>query len=86
MGICGDDGKPILLVFDCVDGVHEIYTMDGVKLKKPIEELARIKRIPLSKIAEVSYKYEPLNKNKKIRDLDLPSGAVLSVKIVRDTL
>ena len=78
---CGSDGKPILLIFDCISfGTHEIYTMDGLKLKKAVEELSKRIRVPLSKITEVLYKYDPLNISKKIKDLNLPSGAVLSVK------
>ena len=44
MGNCGrDDGKPILLVFDCLSyGTHEITTMDGLKLKKPLLNKFRI--------------------------------------------
>ena len=83
MGNCGrDDGKPILLVFDCLSyGTHEITTMDGLKLKKPLEELSRRIGIPENKIGDVKYKYATLDKLSKIRKLNLPTGAVLSVKI-----
>ena len=82
MGNCGDEGKPILLVFDCMSfGTHEIFTKDGVKLKKPLEELSRRIRLPQSRIGGVLYNYELLNKNRKIRELNLPTGAVLTVKI-----
>ena len=82
MGSCSsDEGKPILLVFDCISlGKHEISTMDGLKLKKVLEELSRRIRVPQSYIDEVLYKYEPLNKHQKIRDLDLQNGSVLLVK------
>ena len=82
MGICGDEGKPILLVFDCMSyGTHEIVTKDGVKLKQPLEELSRRIRVRQSRIGDVLYKYEPLNKHRKIRELNLPTGAVITVKI-----
>ena len=82
MGNCGkDEGKPILLVFDCISfGKHEITTMDGLKLKRVLEELSRRIGIPQSKIKEILYKYEPLDKHKTIKDLNLPPGAVLTVK------
>ena len=82
MGNCGsDDGRPIILVFDCISlGTHEISTMDGLKLKKPIEELARRLNVPTYYIKDVLYKYNTLDKSAKIKDLNLPDGAVLSVK------
>ena len=82
MGNCGsDDGRPIVLVFDCISlGTHEISTMDGLKLKKAVDELARRLNVPSYYIKDVLYKYTLLDKYSKIRDLNLPDGAVLNVK------
>ena len=54
--------------------------MDGLKLKRVLEELSRRIRVPTSRIGDVLYKYEPLNKSSKIKDLNLPNRAVLLVK------
>ena len=83
MGNCGDnEGKPIVLVFDCISyGKHEINCMDGLTLKKVLGELSRRIRLPQSKIVDVQYRYESLNKAKKIRELNLPNWAVLLVKL-----
>ena len=83
MGNCGEDeGRPILLIFDCnTYGTHEISTMDGLKLKIVLEELCRRIRIPTSNIKDVLYKNNSLSKQTKIRNLNLPAGAVLTVKI-----
>ena len=83
MGNCGcDEGKPILLVFDCLSfGTHEITTMDGLRLKKVLGELSRRIRVPESRIGDVLYKYSPLDKSSKIKDLHIPTGSVLNVKI-----
>ena len=84
MGNCGgDDGKPILLVFDVLGyGTHEISTMDGLKLKTVLEELARRIRVRPSRIGDVQYRYGMLDRSKKIKDLNIPNGGVISVKIV----
>ncbi len=84
MGNCGsDDGKPILLSFDVIGyGTHEISTMDGLKLKSVLEELARRVRVRPSRIGDVLYKYEQLDRHRKIKDLNIPNRAVITVKIV----
>ncbi len=76
-----DIGNPIMLVFDCISlGTHEIQTGDEVKLKNVLKRLSKIINTPVSKIANVLYNYSPLDKNQKIKDLGLPSGAVIQVK------
>ena len=82
MGNCGsDEGKPILLVFDCISfGTHEIKTMDGLKLKNVVDELAKRINVPSRYIGDILYKYDTLDKYKKIRDLNIPYGAILIVK------
>ena len=73
------EGKPIVLVFDCISyGKHEINCMDGLTLKKVLGELSRRIRLPQSKIVDVQYRYESLNKAKKIRELNLPLGGSIS--------
>ena len=72
--------NPILLVFDCISlGTHEIQTTDQVKLKKVLERLSKRINTPLSKIGDVKYNYSPLDKNRKISELGLRSGAVIQV-------
>ncbi len=82
MGNCGsDEGKPILLVFDFISfGTYEIKTMDGLKLKNVVDELAKRMNIKTSYIGDIVYKYDTLDKYKKIRDLNIPYGAKLVVK------
>ena len=75
-----DNGNPILLVFDCISlGTHEIQTTDGVKLKNVLKRLSKRINTPISKIGDVKYNYSPLNKNEKIYELGLKSGAVIQV-------
>ncbi len=75
-----DNGNPILLVFDCISlGTHEIQTTDGVKLKNVLKRLSKRVNTPISKIGDVKYNYSPLNKNAKIYELGLKSGAVIQV-------
>ena len=83
MGVCAfDEGYPITLVFDCISlGIHEIKTKDGLRLKRILENLSKIIQIPTSKIGNVLYLYEALDKNKTIKELGLASGSVLIVKL-----
>ena len=83
MGVCAfDEGNPIVLVFDCISfGKHEIKTKDGLRLQSAIDVLARRIQIPSSKIDNVFYSYEILDKRRIIRDFNLPSGAVLTIKL-----
>ena len=76
-----EEGNPIVLVFDCISlGTHEIQTGDEVKWKKVLKRLSKIINTPASKIANALYNYSPLDKNQKIKDLGLPSGAVIQIK------
>ena len=76
-----EEGNPIVLVFDCISlGTHEIQTGDEVKLKKVLKRLSKIINTRASKIANALYNYSPLDKNQKIKDLGLPSGAVIQIK------
>ena len=84
MGSCGFDGDPIYLTFDCVSyGTHGINTKDGIQLRKVLEILSKRIRVPRRKISNVLYNYETLNTDSKIKDLNLPQGSVLLVKIAK---
>ena len=85
MGNCGaaEEGKPTLLMFDCVSyGTHKIKTMNNSKLIKSIEELSRRINVPTNNIGEVLYQYKNLDKQKTIKELNIPYGAVLIAKII----
>ena len=79
MGICAfDEGNPITLVFDCVSlGTHKIETKDGLSLRRIIGTLSKIIKIPSSKIGDILYYYDILDKKRTIRELGLSSGAIL---------
>ena len=83
MGVCAfDEGNPITLVFDCISlGKQEIVTKDGLRLNRVLETLSKIIRIPTSKIGNILYYYEVLDKKKTIKQLELKSGDVLFVKL-----
>ena len=83
MGVCAyNEGNPITLVFDCISfGTHEIETKDLVRLKRVLKELSKIIKIPTSKIKNVLYQYQILDKRRTIKEMGLPSGAVLMVKL-----
>ena len=81
MGICDTDkGVQIVLNFNCITlGNHEIITTDGTKLKDSINQLAVKLNVRPYYIGKVYYNGKVLDKNKKIRELGLPNGAIISV-------
>ena len=79
------NGDPILLVFDGVSlGKHEIDTMDGLKIKSVLQRLSQRIKIPVSQIGNVKYNYDIIDKNRTIKDLNLPNGAVLSFELKKN--
>ena len=82
MGVCsGDEGKPINLIFECGNRRNEVVTSDGRELRKPLKMFSKLSGIPESKIVDVQYKYKSLDLNSTIRELNIPSGSVLEVKL-----
>jgi hypothetical protein len=82
MGVCsGDEGKPINLIFECGNRRDEVVTSDGRELRKPLKMFSKLSGIPESKIVDVQYKYKSLDLNSTIRELNIPSGSVLEVKL-----
>ena len=80
VGICYQ-GEQTLLVFDCVSyGKNKIYIGDLLKLKNAINRLSRIINVPISKMNEFLYNYEPLDTNRTIKELGLKDGANILVK------
>ena len=70
---------------DCIlYGKHNITTKEGLTLKQCLNKLSKTIKVPISKISKVSYFNDDLDINKKIRELNLPSRAVLSVKFKKD--
>ena len=82
MGVCCvEEGEPTTLVFDCISfGKHEIEINDGLKLKNALGLLSKRINVSTSRMSEVYYDYNNLDKNKKIKELNLPPGSVLMVK------
>ena len=81
MGICKEEGNPIVLVFDAVQkGKHEINTLDGIRLKKILNILSKRIDTPVSDITNILYNYNTLDLNRTASQLGLPSGAVILVK------
>ena len=79
------DGEPILLVFDGISlGKHEINTMDGLKIKTVLQRLSKRIDVPVSQIGNVKYNYEVLDKNRTIKELNIPNGGVLSFELKKD--
>ena len=76
-----EDSEPIILIFDCISyGRQEIKTTKTLKLSQVKRELASRLGIPPEDIKEIKYMYEPLDQNRKIKELGLLSGCVLLVK------
>ena len=80
-----EERETITLVFDCVSlGTHEIKTYDGVRIKNVLRTLSKRINVNVSQIDQILYSYLSLDKNRKIREYNIPSGGVISVKFKKD--
>ena len=80
-----DYGNRILLVYEWVGrGKEEISTYERINLKSSLKTAARRMGIPLRKINEVTYMYNPLNLNSSAAANNIPSGGVLTIKLKSD--
>jgi len=85
MGVgCVTEDK-IKINYDCIGkGIMEISTFQGSALDRSLNIYIREKDINRCDINEVCYNYDPVNTKKSAKQLGIPEGAVLTIKLKSD--
>ena len=82
MGCTQFVGKKLYIKYDCVGkGTEEILTRETAKLRESLEKATKRLGITFKEINEVSYSFEPINIEKTIKELGIPNGGVISIKL-----
>ena len=84
MGTCchKEKGRKLWLAFECIGkGKEDIWTYEKSPLREPLLKVIKIMGINFAQINEVTYKYDPLNINNTIQQLNIPEGGVITIKL-----
>lgn len=85
MGVICSSGGEIRISYDCIGkGIMEISTFEGSALDRSLNIYIREKDINRCDINEVCYNYDPVNTKKSAKQLGIPEGAVLTIKLKSD--
>ena len=77
-----DYGQQIWLVYECIGhGKEEIVTHEKLSLKYSLKKAAQRMGIPLSKINQIQYMYNPLNLESSALDNNIPNGGIITIKL-----
>lgn len=82
MGCFEELGNKQWLTFQCVGkGNEDVWTYDSKMLRVSLEEAIKKMGIKLSEINEVQYNYTSLSINNTVRELGIPNGGVILIKL-----
>ena len=85
MGIGCGKGNKIKINYDCIGkGKLEISTFQGSALDRSLNIYVREKYINKGDINAVCYNYDPIDTKKSAKQLGIPEGAVLTIKLKSD--
>ena len=85
MGVICPPEEKIKINYDCIGkGIMEISTFKGSALDRSLNIYIREKDINRCDINEVCYNYDPVNTKKSAKQLGIPEGAVLTIKLKSD--
>ncbi len=82
MGCYEELGNKQWLTYQCVGKSNEdVWTYDSKMLRVSLEEAIKKMGITLSEINEVQYNYTSLSINNTVRELGIPNGGVILIKL-----
>ena len=82
MGCNEELGNKQWLTFDCVGKSKEdVWTYDSKTLRVPLEQAIKKMGITLSQINEVQYNYTSISIDNTVRELGIPNGGVVLIKL-----
>ena len=83
MGISnGGRGQKQWIVYECVGkGKEDVWTYELSPLRKSLEQAMKKMGITMSEINQVTYSFTELNINNTVKDLQIPNGGVVTIKL-----
>ena len=83
MGICNEDREQKQwIVYECVGkGKEDVWTYELSTLRKSLEQAMKKMGITMSEINQVTYSFTELNINNTVKDLQIPNGGVVTIKL-----
>ena len=82
MGCYEEIGNKQWLTYECVGkGKEDVWTYDSKMLRDSLEEAIKKMGIKLSEINQVTYQYTLLSINNTVRELNIPNGGVIAIKL-----
>ena len=80
--ICNQVPNTQKIIYDCIGKGQECYIVsENEKLSKSLEKYMEKNEIVMKEINELSYNYQPIDKNKAIKELGIPDGGVIAIKL-----
>jgi hypothetical protein len=81
--ICNEDrGRQQWITYECVGkGKEDVWTYEELQLRDSLEKAIKKMGITIPEINQVSYQYISLDINKTVRELGIPNGGVISIKL-----
>ena len=77
-----DKGRKLWLAYECVGkGKEDVWTFENSPLRESLKIATKKMEITFSQINEVTYRFEPLNINNTIQQLNIPEGGVITIKL-----
>ena len=81
MGCC-DPGARLWIAFECFGRpTVDITTRENDELRKPFTKAIRLMGLQMIQINYVFYGYNILDINRTIRELGIPNGGVITIKL-----
>ena len=83
MGICNEErGQKLWITYECVGkGKEDVWTYELAELRKSLEKAMKKMGITMKEINQVTYSFTDLNINNTVKELRIPNGGVVTIKL-----
>ena len=82
MGVLCYQGNKQTIIYDCTGkGQDSILVSENEKLSRSLEKYMKKNDITMKEINELSYNFNQIDKGKTIKELGIPDGAVVTIKL-----
>ena len=83
MGICNEErGEKLWVVYECTGkGKEEVWTYKLAELRESLKKAIKKMGISMKEINQVTYSFTDLNINNTVKELGIPNGGVVTIKL-----